>query len=106
MLVHHRLKRRHIDFSSVFEHVMQVGGGGHVGEPGDHEGVHSKLSQAHLERSQAMSNFQILTSAKALDIDMSKIMKRRGASTLVSLETMKELEFFTNSFLTWLSRPP
>ena len=33
-------------------------------------------------------------------IDMSKIMKRRGAITLVGLETMKELEFWNNFLLT------
>ena len=32
-------------------------------------------------------------------IDMSKIMKRRVANTLVSLETMKELEFMIIFFL-------
>ena len=40
-----------------------------------------------------MSNFQIRTLAKDLDIDMSKIMKRRGAIMVESLETMKELEY-------------
>ena len=34
-----------------------------------------------------------------MDIDVSKIMKRREAVTLVSLETMIDLEFVINFFL-------
>ena len=65
------------------------------------------LYQALLEWSQAMANFQIPTLAKASGIKISKIMKRWGAATLVSLETiLSSLIFFSNPFLTWLSRPP
>ena len=37
-------------------------------------------------------------------IDMSKIMKRRVAATLVRLEAMKELEYWTDFFYTWFRR--
>ena len=41
-----------------------------------------------------------------MDINMSKIMERRVADTLMILETMKEFEYFQISFFTWFSRPP
>ena len=34
------------------------------------------------------------------DINVPKIMKRRETATLVRLETMKELEYWKNSFFT------
>ena len=33
-------------------------------------------------------------------------MEVRRVAKVVSLETMKELEFLNNSFFTWFSRPP
>ena len=44
-------------------------------------------------------------SDRATDIDMSKIMKRRRAATLLSLEIKKELDILSNYCFTWLSRP-
>ena len=38
-----------------------------------------------------------------MDINMSKIMKGRGAAAVVSLETMKEFKLFINSFLRGLT---
>ena len=57
-----------------------------------HSGTHGNLLN-HVEKS--LKKF-----GKVKDINVSKIMKRRGAATLASLETMKELEFWNNSFFT------
>ena len=43
---------------------------------------------------------------KVKDINVSKIMKRRVANTLESLETMKELEYGKNFFFTWFTNHP
>jgi len=63
-----------------------------------HSGTHGNLLN-HVKKS--LKKF-----GKVKDINMSKIMKRRGANMLVSLETMKELEYFQISFCAWFSRPP
>ena len=44
--------------------------------------------------------------SKALDINMSKIMKRRTVAMVGGLETMKELEYWKNFFFTWFSSHP